>query len=152
MRKFVLDTNLYIAADRNAAAGEEIVAFYSAFLPFTWFHAVVAQELLGATNARRGAELRRGYVTPFETRRRLVTPTFATWARSGDVVAALVREKHFSASGFTRSFLNDVLLAVSCREVGATLITRNLDDFERIRRIERLSSLRRGRLLRYRER
>lgn len=135
---FVLDTNLYIAADREAAAGEELIAFYSAFLPFTWFHAVVAQELLlGATDQRRGAELRRGYVAPFEARRRLVTPTFTSWARSGEVAAALVRKKHISAAGFTRSFLNDVLLAVSCREVGATLVTRNLVDFERIRLIER---------------
>ena len=42
MRKYVLDTNLYIAADRDAAFGEELSAFYDTCLPFTFFHAVVA--------------------------------------------------------------------------------------------------------------
>ncbi|MEP7346265.1 MAG: type II toxin-antitoxin system VapC family toxin [Gemmatimonadaceae bacterium] len=138
MRKFVLDTNLFIAADRDPKAGEELIAFYDAFLPFTYFHAVVAQELLlGARDARRGAEIRRAYIAPFEARRRVVTPTFAAWARSGEVVATLIRQKHVSVAGFTRSFLNDVLLAVSCREVGAILVTHNLTDFDRIRRVER---------------
>lgn len=138
MRKYVLDTNLYIAADRDAAFGEELSAFYDTCLPFTFFHAVVAQELLlGAVDKRRGAEIRRGYIRPFEARRRVITPTFTAWARSGEVAAALVRGKFISATGFTRSFLNDVLLATSCREVGVTIVTQNLEDFERIRRVER---------------
>ena len=41
-----------------------------------------------------------------------------------------------SPGGFARSFLNDVLLAVSCRAAGLTLVTANLADFERIRRVE----------------
>lgn len=136
MRKFVLDTNLYIAADRDAAFAEELVAFYEAHLPFTFFHAVVAQELLqGAVDARRAAEIRRQLVRPFEARGRVITPTFAAWARSGEVVAALVRPKSLRAAGVTRSFLNDVVLAMSCREAGATLVTQNLADFERIRRV-----------------
>lgn len=138
VRKYVLDTNLFIAADRDAAFGEEVAAFYETHLPYTYFHAVVAQELLqGAIDERRGAEIRRGYVRPFEARRRVITPAFSAWARSGEVVAALVRRKVVSAAGITRSFLNDVLLAVSCREAGVTLVTRNVEDFERIRRVER---------------
>lgn len=137
MRKYVLDTNLYIAADRDAARGEELAAFYESHLPFTFFHAVVAQELLqGAVDARRGAEIRRGFVRPFEARRRVITPTFAAWARSGEVAAALVRAKVISSAAFTRSFVNDVVLAISCREAGVTLVTQNVADFERIRRVE----------------
>jgi predicted nucleic acid-binding protein len=41
-----------------------------------------------------------------------------------------------SRAGFSRSFLNDVLLAVSCREAGAVLITANVADFARIRTVE----------------
>ncbi len=138
MRRHALDTNLCIAADRDAAFGEELSAFYDTCLPFTFFHAVIAQKLLlGAVDERRGAEIRRGYIRPFEARRRVITPTFTAWARSGEVVAALVRRKFISATGFTRSFLNDVLLATSCREVGVTIVTQNLEDFERIRRVER---------------
>lgn len=138
MRKFVLDTNLYIAADRDIAKAEELVSFYAAFLPATYLHAVVVQELLlGAVDARRAALIRAGYIAPFEARGRILTPSFRTWVRSGEVVASLVRQKIVSPGGFGRSFLNDVLLAVSCREEGATLVTSNLADFERIRRVER---------------
>lgn len=135
----MLDTNLFIAADRDAAKAEELTAFYAAFLPATYLHAVVVQELLlGAIDARRGLSIRNAYVRPFQSRGRMVTPTFANWARSGEVVAQLVRDKVISPGGFGRSFLNDVLLAVSCRSAGLTLVTNNLRDFERIRRVERL--------------
>ena len=138
MKRFVLDTNIYVAADRNVINAEELVAFYAAWLPATYLHAVVAQELLlGAVDARRGAAIRAAYVRPFESRGRIVTPSFANWARSGEIVAQLVRDKVISPGGFGRSFLNDVLLAVSCRMFGLTLVTNNLRDFERIRRVEK---------------
>jgi len=135
--KYVLDTNIFVHADRDRAWAEELVAFYRAFLPVTFLHAVVIQELLlGAVNARRGRALYEGYVAPFEARGRVVTPSYASWRRSGEVVAALVQRRRLSPGGFGRSFLNDVLLAVSCREAGVVLITTNVSDFSRIRAVE----------------
>jgi predicted nucleic acid-binding protein len=50
--KYVLDTNIFVQADRDQAWAEELVAFYAAFLPATFLHAVVVQELLlGAVDA-----------------------------------------------------------------------------------------------------
>jgi predicted nucleic acid-binding protein len=135
--KYVLDTNIFVRADRDATWADELAAFYLAFLPATFLHAIVVQELLlGAVNARRGQALYEGYVAPFEQRQRLITPSYASWRRSGDVVAALVQRRRLSRAGFSRSFLNDVLLAVSCREAGAVLITANVADFARIRTVE----------------
>ncbi len=137
MTKYVLDTNIFVRADRDAAWAEELVAFYRTFLPVTFLHAIVVQELLvGAVDARRGRAVYEGYVAPFETRRRIVTPSYASWRRSGDVVAALVQRRRVSPGGFGRSFLNDVLLAVSCREAGVVLVTANVGDFSRIRMVE----------------
>lgn len=137
MTKYVLDTNIFIRADRDRAWAEELVAYYTAFLPVTFLHAVVVQELLlGALDARRGRALYDGYVAPFEARGRVVTPSYASWRRSGEVVAALVQRRRLSPGGFGRSFLNDVLLAVSCREAGVVLITTNVSDFSRIRDVE----------------
>ena len=137
MTKYILDTNIFVRADRDPAWAEALVAFYAAFLPVTFLHAIVVQELLlGAVDVRRGRELYEGYVAPFEARRRVVTPSYTSWRRSGEVVAALVQRRRLSPGGFSRSFLNDVLLAVSCREAGAILITTNLADFTRIRAIE----------------
>ena len=133
----MLDTNIFIRADRDRAWAEQLVAFYAAFLPTTFFHAVVVQELLlGAVDARRGRALYEGYVAPFEARGRIVTPSCTGWRRSGEVVAALVQRRRLSPGGFGRSFLNDVLLAVSCREAGVVLITSNVSDFSRIRSVE----------------
>ncbi|MGH7663364.1 MAG: type II toxin-antitoxin system VapC family toxin [Gemmatimonadaceae bacterium] len=142
MRKYVLDTNLYIAADRDMAKAEELIRFYSAFLPFTYLHAVVVQELLlGAVDLRRAQLIQDAYIAPFEARDRLLTPSYENWKRSGVVVATLVEQRAISPGGFGRSFLNDVLLAVSCREAGVTLVTSNVADFERIRQVERFEFL-----------
>jgi predicted nucleic acid-binding protein len=140
VKKYVLDTNLYIAADRSEEKAEELIQFYSAFLPFTYLHATVVQELLaGAVNVKRGRQIQESYVAPFEARGRLITPGYRTWKRSGEVVAALVQKKELSPGGVPRSFLNDVLLAVSCREAGVTLVTQNDADFRRIQQVERFA-------------
>jgi predicted nucleic acid-binding protein len=136
--KYVLDTNVFVAAFRRPDVAEQLAAFYLAFLPATFLHAVVVQELLlGAVSASRGQDLYEGYVAPFEERGRVLTPSYSAWRRSGQVVAALIQRRRLSPGGFSRSFLNDVLLAVSCREEGAVLITTNTADFARIRTVER---------------
>jgi predicted nucleic acid-binding protein len=138
VKKYVLDTSIFIQAERDHTWAAELSAFYSVFLPTTFFHAVVVQELLvGALDVRRGQELYEAYAAPFEARRRALTPSYASWRRSGEVVATLVQRRRLSRGGFSRSFLNDVLLAVSCREAGMILVTTNVADFSRIRTVER---------------
>lgn len=137
MTKYVLDTNIFIHSDRDPAWAEQLAAFYRAFLPATFLHAIVVQEVLvAAINARRGRTLYEDYVAPFEERRRVLTPSYTAWRRSGHVVAALIQRRRLSPGVFSRSFLNDVLLAVSCREAGAVLVTTNTADFTRIRTVE----------------
>jgi len=41
-----------------------------------------------------------------------------------------------SRGGLKQSLVHDVILAVSCRRFGHTLVTANLRDFERIRQVE----------------
>jgi hypothetical protein len=65
VRKFVLDTNLFIAADRSPPGGEALGRFYDRHLPATFMHAVVIQELLlGGTTADRRERLRRDLIRP----------------------------------------------------------------------------------------
>ncbi|HYJ80136.1 MAG TPA: type II toxin-antitoxin system VapC family toxin [Longimicrobiaceae bacterium] len=135
---FILDSNIYIDAARDPGKMEELRRFYDSYLPFTYLHAVVAQELLaGAVNRRRMGEVREGLIGPFERRGRVVAPAFATWKRSGEIIARMTARKLISPGGFSRSFLADVLLAASCRDSGHRLITANLADFERISAVER---------------
>ncbi|MGH7564655.1 MAG: type II toxin-antitoxin system VapC family toxin [Vicinamibacteria bacterium] len=137
MSKFVLDTNIYIEAARSAKKAEELKNFVSAFLPFIYLHAVVVQELLaGATSARATGEIEKSLVTPFEKRGRLIIPAWRAWKRSGQMVAELIARKSLSPGGQTRSFLNDALIAASLREEGSTIITRNIEDFRLLSKVE----------------
>ena len=138
MPRFVLDTNLYVEADRELARAEELERFSTAYLPFIHFHAVVAQELLaGAIDRRREKLIEESLIQPFERRRRVLTPSFAAWKAAGRILSQLVQRKLMSPGGFKRSFLNDCVLAASCREVGATLVTLNRDDFALIAKVMR---------------
>jgi predicted nucleic acid-binding protein len=135
--RYVLDTNLYIEAARDRSKAEELKSFSSAFLPFLYLHAVVAQELMaGAVSAKWRRDIERGVVGPFERRGRIVLPSYPAWKRSGEVVAELVRRRAISPGGVRHSFLNDVVLATSCREGGFVLVTRNRSDFELIAKVE----------------
>ena len=111
MARYVIDTNVYVAADRDLAWAEELERFSTAYLPFIHFHAVVAQELLaGAIDQRREKLVEDSLVQPFERRRRLLVPSFAAWKGAGRVLSQLVQRKLMSPGGFKRSFLNDCLL------------------------------------------
>ena len=138
MPRYVIDTNLYVEADRDVGRAEELERFSTAYLPFLHFHAVVAQELLaGAIDRRREKLVEESLIQPFERRRRVLTPSFAAWKAAGRILSQLVQRKLMSPGGFKRSFLNDCVLAASCREVGATLVTLNRDDFRIIEKVMR---------------
>jgi predicted nucleic acid-binding protein len=137
--RYVLDSNIYIEAirDRTKAAG--LIEFTMAMLTRIALHAVVVQELLaGSVSVLARRKAWRDLVEPFERRGRLLTPSYAAWRRSGEIVASLVERGELTAGGIPRSFTNDALIAASCREEGVTVITRNVRDFERIRKVERV--------------
>jgi predicted nucleic acid-binding protein len=137
VRRYVLDTHLYIEATRSDEAADNLKRFYARFLPHVHLHSVVAQELLaGAVSPSLERVTQAEYIEPFEAVGRLLTPSHRAWKRAGEIVAGLVRRKHISPGSFRRSFLNDCLLAASVREHGFVLVTRNTADFDLIRSIE----------------
>jgi predicted nucleic acid-binding protein len=135
---YVLDTNLYIEAVRDRGKARQFASFASAHLPNLWLHAVVAQELLaGAIHREAKRRIERTIVAPFEKRDRLIVPTYRGWKRSGEIMAELVEQGVLSPGGFSRSFINDVLISASLRQLGAVLVTRNVQDFRLISMVER---------------
>jgi predicted nucleic acid-binding protein len=132
-RKYTLDTNLFIEAFRDSAANAELIQFHSAFAPFEYLHSVVVQELRAGVKPGRSLRLlERQILDPFIRRGRLITPSFATWKKSGDALRDLARRDGLDLRNIRKSFGNDILLAASCREAGVVLITDNLADFKRI--------------------
>lgn len=71
-------------------------------------------------------------IRPMERAGRLVTPTFADWVDASDVVAAIEETDRRWRSKLPL-LANDVLIALSARRIGATVVTYNAQDFELIR-------------------
>lgn len=134
---FVLDTNVYIAADRDRVQADALTDFYETHLPQTHLHAVVVQKMLaGAITPLRAQQLHTALIAPFERRGRIVVPDYGTWKRAGEILARLVREGLVAPGAFRHSLIHDVMLAASCRQFGHTLVTANTRDFEKIRKVE----------------
>lgn len=134
-RKYVLDTQLFIAAFRDPLANEVLQGFHRAFAPFEYLSVVVAQELrAGAARTRDRKALERNVLDVFERSGRMFAPSISAWHRSGDVLSDMARKDGLEIGRVPKSFANDILLALSCREEGCVLVTENDRDFERIRR------------------
>ena len=134
-RLYLLDSNVYLRAFRELAFGAELQDFHRRKLPRLVLSAVVAAELLvGAQRPDRERGLRRGLIEPFRTRRRLLTPAWSTWELVARLDQSLRRRAATRTRLEQRSFLHDMLIAASAREVGATIITNNVADFTLIAR------------------
>lgn len=134
--KYALDTNLFIRGYRDATGAAELKRFHALFAPYEYLSAIVVQELragLGTTDAV--ARFDRTVVDPFLRRGRIVTPSFAAWRDSGRVLATLVAEDGLELRRVSKRTVNDIMIALSCREAGVTVVTENEKDFARLRRI-----------------
>jgi predicted nucleic acid-binding protein len=127
----LLDSSVYIRAFRDPAFGAEFRVFHRGALPGLILSAVVASEvLIGALTPDRERAFRRGILEPFQARRRLHVPTWTTWDRATAVDRRMRRRPGFSSRLGQRSFFQDILIAASARDLGATVITMNSQDFE----------------------
>ena len=127
---YLLDSNVYIRGFNDSKFGDELREFHGKYLPQVTLSVVVVHELLaGATTAAKERSLRRGLIDPFKVRRRIHLPNQRTWELSAIVDRRLRRLKRFSAILAKRSFFNDILIAATARDLGATIITENQKDF-----------------------
>lgn len=143
VRKYVLDTNLFVGGFRDPHANEELQRFHLLFAPFEYLSVVVAQELLaGARTAADRHALERNVLGVYARRGRVVTPSARAWEQSGVVLADLARREGLEVARVSKAFGNDILLALSCREAGLVLVTDNERDFDRIARLVRFQFVR----------
>lgn len=129
----LLDTNVYLFAMKSDSGAE---FFERRFLPLTFqtvLSSVVVEELYAGALDAGAVRLVERYVGALERAGRVVTPTFQDWKKAGKLVAQITRKEPGRKSK-VQQMLNDLLLALSARRVGADLFTYNRDDFELIRR------------------
>ena len=134
-RLYLIDSNVYIRAFRESAFGADLQAFHRMNLARLVVSAVVASELLiGAQKPDRERAIRRTLVEPFRSRGRFLTPTWSTWELASKIDRGIRRQAANRTRLDRRSFMQDILIAATAREVGATIISENTADFALIGR------------------
>jgi predicted nucleic acid-binding protein len=131
-RWLVFDTNVYIGALREGVTGRAFSTLQEA-APRTYLAAVVSAELRAGALDQTGRRAVFELADRFERLGRIVTPAARTWNDAGDVLARLARREPDVRTKIA-TLWNDVLIALSARQIGATLVTKNLEDFELLRR------------------
>jgi predicted nucleic acid-binding protein len=131
--KYLLDTNVYLDAARSAPRRDQFRSAFFPLLPATYLSAVVAYELMVDAADRRSRAYVADFLRPLERTGRVVTPTFDDWTEAAALVTAIeLRDRGWRSK--LPALLNDILIALSARRIGAMVLTRNRDDFLLIRR------------------
>ena len=121
----LLDTSVYIENFRTAR-------FTLTLLRSPWIircSAVVLHEL--RRGARTPLELR--FVAELARKVMVLTPSERHWLESAEILSRMRGEKRYDSNKL-RELAFDVLIALSARDIGATLITCNRGDFAEIRK------------------
>jgi len=114
--KHLIDTDLYIDLIQSGTTLPLIREIYDKDTPGIYFSSVVAQELLAGARTPAGKRRVETLFRPFERVGR------------GGILATVLHDRP-DLKDKLPALVNDCLLALSARSLGATLYTRNRDDF-----------------------
>lgn len=128
----IFDTSVYIAAIRGGPASRFVHELQSA-LPRTYLSAVVSAELRAGALDEAARKAIEHFTRKAHDVGRLITPNLASWQKAGDVLRMIHgKEPHLRAK--LPMLWNDLLIALSARELGALVVTMDAADFELLRR------------------
>ena len=136
--KYLIDSDLYIELLRTGQYHDIIAEIYSRETPHIYFSAVVAQELYAGVVNENGRKNVETLIAPFEKTGRIVTPSYVVWKETGQILAKLRIEKPQLKSKLGR-MINDILIAMSAKSIGAAVVTLNSSDFEAIKSVRNFS-------------
>ena len=129
MKKIVLDTNVYIdwlnrGLHETVMLGPGLVRYLSA---------VVVMELRAGVSRRASRDAVDALTRGYRSAGRLVAPSSEVFERAGAVLRKLKLAGHNVRDA---SLCNDVLIALTARSIGATVVTANAADFASIQQVE----------------
>jgi len=136
-RPWLFDTNVYVATMREGLGGRTF-ARLTASAPRTFLSSVVSAELQAGARDAVGRRAVLQLTRRFARLGRIVVPTAASWDAAGDVMALILRRDP-GLRAKVRGLWNDVLIALSARQIGATLVTADAEDYTLLRRHLRFS-------------
>jgi len=130
MRRVVIDTNVYV--DWINRGQHEEVLFQRETVKY--LSAVVLMELRAGAFSQRDRRRLQGLETAFERAGRILLPSRTVFAEAGSALRRLQADRsyHIAAS---HSIANDVLIALSARSIGATVVTQNERDYRAIQAV-----------------
>jgi predicted nucleic acid-binding protein len=129
--RIVLDTNCYIQAQRDPSAWAELRQFLDGAADLIVLSSVVRAELrIGARSDADVDLFHEQLLEPWTEDDRLVVPGAESWQRAAAAFAEL--RGYGDRSTMSRGFAFDVLIAASCVEHNALLVTHNVRDMQRI--------------------
>ena len=134
MRRVVIDTNVYL--DWINRGRHEQILFQRETVKY--LSAIVLMELRAGAFSQRDRRLLQRLQTAFEKAGRVLTPSRTIFVEAGDALRRLQVERGYNV-GASHSIANDVLIALSARSIGATVVTQNERDY---RAIQAVSSFR----------
>jgi predicted nucleic acid-binding protein len=131
MRRLVVDTSVYIDYV-NDGRHEDVLT-----QPKTvkYMSTVVLMELIAGAATSQERRLLGELEAHFRKVRRLLAPSAAVFVEAGDVLRRLRTERGFRMSS-SNTIVNDVLIALSARSIGAAVVTQNKRDFLAIQAVQ----------------
>jgi predicted nucleic acid-binding protein len=130
--RVLFDTSVYIAILRDTTFAQTFRPRYVRDISLTHCSSVVIHELLAGAHTPRHRRQAALLYEPFERVRRIVTPSHLIWKEAAAIVSAVFGNIPQLRSKISHGLLNDILIALSGRAIGATVVTRNGEDFRLI--------------------
>lgn len=128
------DTNVLLRALRERDSAEAFRRFVSTRARRMALAAPVEMELRAGARTPTSTHVTERLIRSIGAYRPRCVPSAVAFAEAGRVFAALGGREGVSATTTRGSFITDVLIAVTCREHDAVLVTENAADFARIQR------------------
>ena len=130
MERVVIDTNIYV--DWLNKGQHEAILFQREAVKY--LSAVVLMELSAGAFSTRDRRLVREVTSAFAKVGRILVPSVTIYEETGDVLRRLQESRGYTVAS-AYGLANDVLIALSARSIGATVITQNERDFVAIQSI-----------------
>lgn len=128
--KVIFDTSIYIPFINQGIEYSAIELNIGK--PIIYMSAVVIEELYAGAFANASIKLLDRMYDTFESLGRLAVPDTSDWQKAGKIIAKLCQKYGFEGK-YLAKIANDVLMAISARQIGAIVVTKNVRDFLRIR-------------------
>lgn len=128
--KVLLDSSIYIPFINQGISHPALEI--SEGIPLVYMSAVVMEELYAGALDPNTIRLLDKLFNTFDRLGRLITPLASDWQKAGKIIAKIGLKYGFEEV-FLARLINDALIALSARRIGAIIYTKNLRDFRRIR-------------------